>query len=304
MRRVRAALALLLLVGCSTTAPTPVVPANTGPWPEESFRVLTFNILKGGLELGQPIGQTVRGIQLSGADVAIVQEVKESAPAIGDALDWEWRRINESVAIFSRYPIAHQAKHGVAVTLPSGRVAWVFGVHLEAYPYGPYDLRDDPKLIEEELIRVAVETRGHQIDPVLAEITPRLVAGYPVFLGGDFNEASHLDWTTAAADAGLNFGRAVAWPTSLRVHAIGMHDSFRAVRADALGDRGDTWTPIQADDEVHDRIDLLYHGGAQVTPVVAQILGEHRDRADIVLQPYPTDHRGVAVTYTLAATAE
>ncbi len=291
-----AAFLLVLMPGCRTT---PVAPAGAGPWPEETVRILTFNILKGGTELGQPISQTVRGIRLSGADVVILQEVKASLPAIADALGWESRRMNDSVAMVSRFEIAAASRYGVALRLPSGRIVWVFGVHLEAYPYGPYDLRDDRMLTDAELIRVADATRGHQIAPVLDEITARLEAGYAVFLGGDFNEASHLDWGADAAAAGLNFGMAVAWPTSTRVHSAGLHDSFRALRPDAVEDRGDTWTPIQAPGEVHDRIDLLYHAGPGVKPVEAFVLGEHPDHADIVLQPYPTDHRGVVVEYRL-----
>ena len=68
-------------------------------------------------------------------------------------------------------------------------------------------------------------------------------SGQPVFLIGDFNEPSHLDWTQAAANAGLHFGKKVDWPTSRAVTNAGLTDSFRQLRPDEINDRGKTWTP-------------------------------------------------------------
>ena len=55
------------------------------------------------------------------------------------------------------------------------------------------------------------------IDSVLQEIALEAPSDAPVFLIGDFNEPSHLDWTAAAATAGQHFGWAVEWPTSNEV---------------------------------------------------------------------------------------
>jgi endonuclease/exonuclease/phosphatase family metal-dependent hydrolase len=176
----------------------------------------------------------------------------------------------------------------------------VFGCHLEAYPYGPYDLRDDPTLTTDALVAVATETRGHQIGPILAEMTPLVDRGEPVFLGGDFNEPSHLDWTEDSAKAGQHFGRAVPWPTSRAIHATGLADAYRMVHPDPEVRPADTWTPLKkTPDEVHDRIDKLYFAGKGVLVTGASVVGEDVAHADIVVTPYPSDHRAVCGTFSV-----
>lgn len=303
-RALKTALALclaLILVQCATLRGTRFAPAPAGPFHEETMRVLTYNILKGGCELGQPLAQTARVITASGADAVIFQEIADSGPALARMLGWNLHRVNDSVAIASRFPITQRSRHGCALRLPSGRIVWVFGVHLTAYPYGPYDLRDNPALRPEALIQTARNTRESEISPVLNALIAARQAGYPVILGGDFNEPSHLDWTPRAAAAGMHFGLAVAWPTAAAVVRGGCTDSFRALRPDEVRDPAETWTPLVAENEVHDRIDRLYHAGPGIAPVDAAVIGEHAGRADIVIQPYPSDHRAVAITYRLAA---
>ena len=52
----------------------------------------------------------------------------------------------------------------------------------------------------------------------------------PVFLTGDFNEPSHLDWTTAAANAKL-CPLPVTWPSSKAVVDAGFVDAYEWVEA-------------------------------------------------------------------------
>jgi hypothetical protein len=117
-----------------------------------------------------------------------------------------------------------------------------------------------------------------------------------------------LDWTQQAANAGLNFGMKVNWPTSRSVTNAGLTDAFRELRPDEVNDRGETWTPgypapnLDAD-EVHDRIDFVYYSGFNVTPTSAQILGydENDGNTDTGIQPYPSDHRAVVVEFDMPA---
>jgi hypothetical protein len=154
-------------------------------------------------------------------------------------------------------------------------------------------------LTEAELIATAEETRGASHQAVLAGIQTFLDDGSPTFLVGDFNEPSHLDWTTEAAVAGLHFSRSVQWPTSLATVTAGLTDSYRAVRPDEVADPGETWTPRPGANEVHDRIDLVYHAGTDVTVTNVAIVGEDSRLADIVVTPYPSDHRAVVATYDI-----
>ena len=284
--------AVLFFAGCATSTTS----LDSGP----SLRVMTFNILKGGTQLGQTVSRSAEVVQAVDAEIVILEERENSADDVSELLGYNWVPINSSVAILSVYPVERHGRFGARVDVPRVGPVYVFGVHLEAYPYGPYDLRDDPTLTEIDLIEVASQTREHQFAPVLEEIAELIVAGDRVILGGDFNEPSHLDWTSRAAAAGRNFGRKVAWPTSSMAYATGLLDSYRIVRGDEVRHPGLTWTPRnESEFEVHDRIDILYHGGEGIIPIEAKTVGAREDQSDVVVTPYPSDHRAVVVEYRL-----
>ena len=65
---------------------------------------------------------------------------------------------------------------------------------------------------------------------------------------------------------------------------------------------GYTWTPVSKPDnpkDHHDRIDFVYSKGKQVSVLNAEIVGENKKNADIVVSPYPSDHRAVVCTFKL-----
>ena len=96
----------------------------------------------------------------------------------------------------------------------------------------------------------------------------------------------------------------MAWPCSNKVIDIGMRDGYREVFPDVYRNPGYTWTSApgmgvggsdRAEDEVHDRIDFVYHAGPGLQAKGASIVGESRLNADLVVSPFPSDHRAVAV---------
>ena len=48
------------------------------------------------------------------------------------------------------------------------------------------------------------------------------------------------------------------------------------------------------------RIDYVYFKGKGVEVNDAKIVGEDKEHADIVVSPYPSDHRAVVATFTVA----
>jgi len=272
-----------------------------------SLKVMTYNIYVGGAAYG-PLSRTIGVIQTAQADVIGIQEVGGSAQAIATALGFYYHGFNSDLAIISRYPIAEVLNQGVRLKLSPTQDAYLFNVHLSAYPYQPYDFRDGLITTEAQAIAGAQSARGGQVTTLLNATALPLSSNLPVFLTGDFNEPSHLDWTQAAASAGLHFGKKVAWPASSRVVNAGFTDSFRQLRPDEINDRGNTWTPgspapTQAANEVFDRIDFVYHAGIGVTPQNATIYGYNANDpdTDVGIQPYPSDHRSVVVQYNLPA---
>jgi exonuclease III len=95
----------------------------------------------------------------------------------------------------------------------------------------------------------------------------------------------------------------VEYPNSLALTKAGFTDSYRMVYPDEMKNPGFTWSPIyKADDPKthHDRIDFVYFKGNGLKVTDAKIIGEGKENADILVSPYPSDHRAVVATFTLA----
>ena len=264
--------------------------------PPETLRVLAYNIWEGGTANAQPLSRTLAVLETAQADILLLQEVDASLEALAAATGFHAHRINNSCVVMSRWPLGETGRYGTEVVLPGGEVVWAASIHLEAYPYGPYDLRNYPSLTSEALIATARETRERPLQRVLDEMAVR-AADKTMIVGGDFNEPSHLDWTAAAAAAGQNFARVVAWPTSRQTLRAGLEDAYRAVHPDPVKHEGRTWTPIESEGEVHDRIDRVYWRGSGWAPVQAEILGPEDAHTTLPVTPFPSDHRAVLITF-------
>ena len=143
--------------------------------------------------------------------------------------------------------------------------------------------------------------RGKDIAALLQQIRSLPDKEAAVFVVGDFNEPSHLDWTEKAAKSGRHPIK-VAYPTSIEMTKAGFKDSWRTIYPDEMEKPGYTWTPIlKADDPTthHDRIDFVYFKGNGLTLKETKIVGENKANADIVISPYPSDHRAVVATFTV-----
>lgn len=290
---------------------------------ETRLKVMTFNVYGAGLNGAGSIAETVAAIKAAGADVVGVQEVRSEAdpctadvcPAAGPsvaadlakALGWnvhEQTAKNEALwanAILSRFPVGAPTANDLGVSLDvDGRKVWIFNVHLDDSPYQPYQamgiaygaapFTKDPK----DLARYAAETRGGAM-ALLATDLKAADGADAVFLTGDFNEPSHLDWTPAAVAAGLQ-PVAVEYPTSKAVAAMGFTDALRAVHPDVAAKPAFTWTPSTEPtdpEDHHDRIDFVYAKGPALKVLSAAVVGEKAPAADIVVAPWFSDHRAV-----------
>lgn len=281
----------------------PHQPAAGSPQPGTRLSVLTFNILRGGTDLG-PLENTIRVIRMTNADVVGLQEQHPNGKAIAEALGFHCHIQGDSLAILSRYPIEDPTHHGVTIRLCEKLKVAVLNIHFRPSPYGPYILRDhlakNQNPTEAKLIDTIRDGHGQQLAALLRAAAPHLADGTPTFVTGDFNEPSHLDWTAKAAAAGRNFGRKVEWPSSKALLAARLTDAYRAIHPDEVKHPGPTWTPRPGPDEVHDRIDLVYFAGKSTELLDARTVGESKANADVVITPWPTDHRAVLATFDLA----
>ncbi|WDE98908.1 endonuclease/exonuclease/phosphatase family protein [Lentisphaera profundi] len=295
---------------------TPLHAENEKLGEESIVRVMTYNACRGGTYLGQALSQSAKMIQLAKADIVGLQEIGENVPKLANLLAW-----NHWGPFLSRYEIVDHAQgmgkrpwYGIKVKLPSGQHAYAFNAHLPNPPNQAYQLlglkggyRTYPKIdTEEEAIAGAKKARGKYISRLLKLIKSFALTDDPIFVVGDFNEPSHLDWTEAAAKAG-HHPMKVSFPTSLMMAEAGFTDSYRTIHPDEVAKPGLTWSPVYepAHPDHHlMRIDYVYFKGKGVKVTGSKIIGEDKEHADIVVAPYPSDHRAVVATFTLAKQAD
>ena len=276
------------------------------------LRVMTINIFYGGNELNltnmnfcsRPHGcpetllQVIETIRAANPDVVGIEEAEHDTRPIAEALGYHY---SERMQIISRYPLIDPpgaAGIYIFAALQPGRVVALANVHLPSDPYGPYLVRDGAPA--EEVRALEESLRLPAIQDQLARLPGLAAAGIPVFLTGDFNTPSHLDWTPEVAAVRDVVHYPFVWPVGAALAAAGFRDSYRVVHPDPVAVPGFTWTPGGPEsvaNEVHDRIDWVLSTGT-ATAVGSQIVGEvGGPDVDIAMNPYPTDHRGVVSTF-------
>ena len=288
-------------------------PQKPGEKPDRdsTVRVMSYNACRGGTYQGQPLSQSSKMIELAKADIVGLQEIGANVEELAKLLGW-----NHSGPFLTHYEIVEHVTgmgkrpwDGIKVKLPSGQHAYVFNAHLPNPPNQAYQLmglkggyRSYPKIdTEEEAIAGAKKTRGKYIARLLKLIKSFAVTEAPIFVVGDFNEPSHLDWTEAAAKSGRHPIK-VAYPTSSAMATAGFGDAYRTIYRDEMKNPGLTWSPKYTVDDPkthHDRIDFVYFKGKGFKVSEVKIVGENQENADIVITPYPSDHRAVVATFTL-----
>ncbi len=234
-------------------------------------------------------------IRNSGADIVGLQEPERNVARMARLLGWH---ASPAAHVISRFPIIEQPNRVVAVS----------NVHLSSDPYGPDMMAAGDSM--KEILAAERAFRVRDIRPNLKGLPPLVEQGIPVILTGDFNSPSHLDWTAEAAVARPDVIKyPVRWPVSAKLAKAGFVDSYREIHPDPVSMPAFTWTPggPEGTDYIKDRIDWILHAGA-VTTLDSKIVGEFGAPAEASVEmavraPYPTDHRGVLSTLSVAPVA-
>ena len=288
-----------------------------------TLRVMSYNTYFAGgmLEPPAPFERTIEAIRAAGADLVGLQEMRAEnpadngataigpsvAPRIATALGWDLLEQDGhpdalwANAIVSRFPIRGATPGGLGAAIEvEGRTIHLYNIHLPDAPYQPYQLLNIPYgdhpfiTTEAEAVRFAQEARGAGTRRLLEDLEAA-AGSAAVFVTGDFNEPSHRDWTARAAAAGRH-PIAVRWPTTLALEEAGFVDAYRAVHPDEIAKPAFTWTPTTRPDDPedhHDRIDFVFARGPGLVVTDAAIVGESSEVAEIVVDPWPSDHRAV-----------
>jgi endonuclease/exonuclease/phosphatase family metal-dependent hydrolase len=310
---------LLVLSLCAAAGAVALVgwALGAGPFGEDeraTVKVMTFNVFYGGddYDLGKQdwcatsngcpatLDRIVEAIRSTGADVAGLEEGEGNTREIARRLGWH---ASPRTQIVSRFPLLDPPEAAgayVLAELEPGQAIAVSSIHLPSDPYGPYAVRDGAS--RHEVLAIERRTRVPALRQRLDALRGVLDSGMPVFLVGDFNSPSQLDWTEAAAARREEVRYPVEWPVGVLAAEAGFRDSYRETYPDPVARPGFTWTPGGPEavkKEVHDRIDWVLVAGLADT-VLSEILGESSyPDTDVVSDPFPSDHRGVVSTFSV-----
>ena len=247
--------------------------------------------------------------------------------------------------LLSKYPIIDSATifplnrdHGSIYKLVAdmnGQEVAVYTAHLDYLSCAYYDVRgydgnswaklDTPLIdIQKILEKNVASQRDDAIRLFIEDAAKERAQGRLVFLGGDFNEPSHLDWTEKTKDMADHQGLVIPWTVTTLLEENGYDDAYRIYYPDPVKNPGYTYPADCKDTDVsklswapeadeRERIDYIFYSpidGLNLTKVMVHgpsgsILKNERTpnkSADTFLEPlgvWPTDHKGIIAEFEL-----
>jgi len=269
--------------------------------PPSKLKVQVWNIWHGGHRFGENVGveRVVDVLKKENADVIGIIETYGSGAIIADSLGYYFYLISSNLSIMSRYPIDNTIKifqnfnsGGAVLDLGQNRKIAFVDVWLHWLP----DMCDlfRKETVLADFLNEDRKTRQTELNAILSDIKPYAnnADNIPVFVVGDFNCGSHLDWNKETS--AIHDGLVIDWQTSRLMLDAGFQDSFRVMNPDPLADPGFTWSPLINNATVNqncirDRIDFIYYKGQGVLPYYSKTIDHHPVF-------WPSDH-GSLVSY-------
>ena len=304
LRRPSAAILIslaLLVAGCSSggsndpsSTEGPGSPAATGETlalgEPMKLHVFEYNIEYGGDETTDAV------IKKIDADLVGVLESYNRLPEIAKNTGYPY--YNVGLQILSKYPILEPSGADglyALIEVQPGYVVAFFNTHLDYVRWGPRLLAEGTSVAD--VIASENEVRASSMKILTPDMQKLADQGYPVFLTGDFNEPSSLDYTQETIGTREGITETVAWPVSETLFDIGMRDTYREIHPDPVAVPGLTWPSTSGRDIASDRIDYVYAGGPSTT-VDSQLIGEkHGPDVDRAFNPWTSDHRAVLSSF-------
>ena len=145
------------------------------------------------------------------------------------------RTTTSSLQLLSKYPIYEPAGgdglYGLIEVRP-GQVVPFFNEHLDYVAWGPRALKNGKSVAS--VVESEREVRADALEQPLESMGELLDEGYPVFLTGDFNEPSSLDYGEETVGTRKGIDEPVPWPVSEDLFDLGFRDSYREEHPDPL----------------------------------------------------------------------
>lgn len=246
------------------------------------------------------------------------------------------------VAFISKFPIKdQQALYGDTSKMGgvlkskiqvNGRNIIFYAVHLDYTNYACYLPRgydgvtwkklDQPIIGVDAILEANRKGRREEAIKDIIQDANKENKDETIIIAGDFNEPSHLDWTSATKNLFDHRGTVVPWDCSVLLQASGFVDSFREKYPNPVKYPGFTypsfnkdvgmeklaWAPL-ADDR--DRIDYVYYrtnipfhvsevkivGPSETVKYGKKQKPDSQDKFLLPVDVWPTDHKALLVTF-------
>ena len=260
--------------------------------------ILSFNLWNGGQSRNITPEQYADFIKSHNVDVACLQEtssweggpddlnyiIKENiAPVIAKILGWnvyiQRTSGGYSTAILSKFnhsQIFYLNDEIIAVEFEVLNKKKIIAIndHLTDEPYEYERIQTHnikkPEKLRGESVKAAYEVRAKPfLEKIKHVLDTRKDIHTPIFITGDFNEPSWLDWTKKATENNLSPCE-LEWPTSKLIYKQGFIDSFRKLYPDEVKYHVDSYSVAEEDKDyylVFDRLDFIYHMNTNVKSV-------------------------------------
>ncbi|CAL2042599.1 unnamed protein product [Caenorhabditis brenneri] len=283
---------------------------------QNGFRMMTYNGWHSGSHVNDGERKILKHIASVNPDVILLQETQgEFAKQLVKKLGSSWVGVFSDAgrAIFTRHSFVPNTEFsisggtGVKIQLLNGKIIAVWSMHLNYNSYGPYKALDKRITKLEQITDTEYSSRGWQIRNLLAQNLMQVWMNkseyVPVFVGGDFNSPSHLDWTEQTKER--HRGWVVEWPATTPLEQAGFVDTYRKVYPNALTDPGFTWSPVMKYNtelkmnEPQDRIDFLFYKGPIIAEKCETYYGNKKEdlTQNVEDNDYPSDHAAVVADY-------
>lgn len=228
----------------------------------------------------------------------------------------------------------HGTMHKLRTTVAGNPVA-VYTAHLDYQSDTYYEVRgydgNDWHRMEAPLLDVPVilqrndaSLRDDAVREFLADARREVEQGSYVFLGGDFNEPSHLDWTEATKDSADHHGIVVPWTCTRLLEEGGFRDAYRECYPNPVTHPGYTypadnpavpvnkltWAPLSDERERIDYVFFYPRRGLRVQEAVVvgprgcirrgeRVVETGQDRFVEPLGVWPSDHKGLLIRFRM-----
>lgn len=339
MKHLLIVLSLFIAFGCSR---------------ERTVKVLQLNIWQEGTSVKGGYEALVDELTVADADFVMLSEVRNYkgtrfcdriVASLKEKGKTYYSFYSYDSGLLSKYPIKDSATifpesgdHGSIYKLVAdmdGQDVAVYTAHLDYQNCSYYMVRgycsttwrqlDGPVTdVDTLLYDNTVSQRDDAIRLFIADAKQEVAKGALVFLGGDFNEPSHLDWVEATKDSADHHGVVIPWTVTTLLDSAGYKDAYRVVYPDPVKNPGYTYPADCVDADIarlswalesdeRERIDFLFYypqPGIQIED--AQIFGPRgsirdsqrvpENTADRFVEPkgiWPTDHKGVIASFKI-----